>query len=98
MATTFQAMSEPLVIPAVNDKIIRIERLIQTTHGTLVGSKLLRVRSNSSDILPTMNAGALIDINWLTHQPQGERGQSVVIDIEGNESQISAWVAYRYID
>jgi hypothetical protein len=98
MATMFQTLGSSLVIPAVEGKIIKIDRLTQSRRGDVLGTKVLRVQCNSSDILPNMCCDTLIDLNWPEHQPQGQRGQAVVIDISGNEDLISVWVAYRYVD
>ena len=98
MASMFQTLAAPLEIPAAEGKIIRIDRLTQSVRGSVVGTKVLRVQSNASDILPNMVCSTLLDLSWPAHQPQGERGQSVVIDISGNEALISVWVAYRYVD
>ncbi|NLG42904.1 MAG: hypothetical protein GX547_06635 [Phycisphaerae bacterium] len=98
MATMFQTLASPLEIPAVEGKIIKLDRLTQSMRGTVMGTKVLRIQSNSNDILPNMCCKELNDLRWPEHQPQGERGQSVVIDISGNEPLISVWVAYRYVD
>ena len=98
MATMTQALASPLEIPAQPGKIIKLDHVVQTTHGSVFGDKVLRIKSNSNSIFPSFICQTLSQLRWPDHQPQGERGESVVLDISGNEALISVWVAYRYVD
>jgi hypothetical protein len=98
MATVFQNLGTPLEIPAESGKIIKIDRLIQVAQGAVLGTRLLRIQSNSNPIFPSFACGSITDFAWSEHQPQGERSQSVVIDISGGEPLVAVWVAYRYVD
>jgi|GEM_PF-1244474 len=98
MATAFQILETPLEIPAQPGKIIKIDRLTQVACGSLIGTKLLRIQSDSTPIFPSFLCQNIADFSWPEHQPQGERGKSVVIEIVGGEPLAAVWVAYRYVD
>jgi hypothetical protein len=87
-------------IPAQAGKIIQVHRILVATTGSIFGTQSIRLCDDQNqDLIPPLPLVAgPTDISFPREQPQGNRGQAVVLEASTVSSFTHMWIEYRYVD